>query len=541
MGTKRIKDLAEATSLQSGDYFAVDNASGTKKVDYTTLLDDTLTTAGKFADAKAVGDAVTDLEGQIQSDNTESDSVPYLFRSVPVPATREKLNKVVGGSVAWNQLMQIPSSSKSTTTNNVTYTDNRDGTYSVSTSGSASADTNIIIQAMSYKANHIYACFGCPSGGATSTYFFFNGGVEEYGSGLLYKRSSDANANVRIYVKSGTTISTAIKFKPQIFDLTLMLGSTIADYIYSLEQSTAGAGVAFFRKLFPADYYAYDAGTLKSVEGVSAHETVGFNQWDEETEPGYIDVGNGAEISDSNKIRMKNYMPVLPNTTYYKKTGTNTNGGAQAFWNVYYDENKNYISYGNSGAGTFTTPANCHYIRCGFETSYGTTYKNDICINLSDTSRNGTYEAYKKYSYPLDSSLTLRGILKKDSNNALYFDGDTYAADGTVTRRYGVRAYQSGDATGDTMITDGTNTVYKLSSATTETADPYQQTQICDPDGTEAFVTTGIVPVGHVTEYPHDLKGKVEQLYGIPKPPTANGTYALKATVSGSTITYSWV
>ena len=92
--------------------------------------------------------------------------------------------------------------------------------------------------------------------------------------------------------------------------------------------------------------------------------------------------------------------------------------------------------------------------------------------------------------------------------------------------------------------------VYEI-SPTTESADPYQQTQICDPDGTEEFIDTGAtastptrdvaIPVGTVTEYPWDLKGKIEQLYGIPKPPTSNGTYALKVTVSGSTITYSWV
>ena len=41
-----------------------------------------------------------------------------------------------------------------------------------------------------------------------------------------------------------------------VFDLTQMFGSTIADYIYTLEQNTAGSGVAWFRKLFPKDYYA---------------------------------------------------------------------------------------------------------------------------------------------------------------------------------------------------------------------------------------------------------------------------------------------
>ena len=50
-----------------------------------------------------------------------------------------------------------------------------------------------------------------------------------------------------------------------LIDLTQMFGSTIADYIYSLEQGTAGAGVAFFRSIYPNDYYAYDTGTDEMV------------------------------------------------------------------------------------------------------------------------------------------------------------------------------------------------------------------------------------------------------------------------------------
>lgn len=54
-----------------------------------------------------------------------------------------------------------------------------------------------------------------------------------------------------------------------VFDLTQMFGSTIADYIYSLETNNAGAGVAWFRKLFPKDYYAYNAGETTYVSAVN--------------------------------------------------------------------------------------------------------------------------------------------------------------------------------------------------------------------------------------------------------------------------------
>ena len=54
--------------------------------------------------------------------------------------------------------------------------------------------------------------------------------------------------------------------------------------------------------------------------------------------------------------------------------------------------------------------------------------------------------------------------------------------------------------------------VYELATPTTEQAEPYQELQICSPYGTEEYVTTGIVPVGHYTKYPTDLKSKLEGL-----------------------------
>ena len=114
-------------------------------------------------------------------------------------------------------------------------------------------------------------------------------------------------------------------------------------------------------------------------------------------------------------------------------------------------------------------------------------------------------------NYPLDSALTLRGIPKL-GDNGLYFDGDHYKADGTVERNYGIRTYQSGDDSLTDAITDGTNTVYKLTTQTTETATPYTALQIVDASGTEEYVSTSIVPVGHYTKYYDDLRKKLDGL-----------------------------
>ena len=80
--------------------------------------------------------------------------------------------------------------------------------------------------------------------------------------------------------------------------------------------------------------------------------------------------------------------------------------------------------------------------------------------------------------------------------------------------------------------------VYELATPTTETADPFTNPQLVDKDGTEEYVSTGLVPVGHYTEYPADLR---ERLETIPDLPTTAGTYRLKVTVVSGKPVYEWV
>jgi hypothetical protein len=247
----------------------------------------------------------------------------------------------------------------------------------------------------------------------------------------------------------------------------------------------------------------------------------------------------------------------------------------------FYDSDKNYISYitlGQVVERVFTAPSNARYMRFNTNTEYAPPYKNDICINLSDPAKNGTYEHYKGHSYPLDDSLELRGLPKLDADNNLVYDGDVYESTGNVTRKYGIvdlgtlnynyyapstffytnitgRAsntncvcalYTNVGSTGDSAMAavpdmsmapmasangqikfknsaytttgafkaamSGVMLVYELAEPTTEEAEPYQHLQQCDPDGTEEYVSTGIVPIGHNSFYPENLRAKVEQL-----------------------------
>ena len=116
------------------------------------------------------------------------------------------------------------------------------------------------------------------------------------GTDGLYKFSSiSPYVMLRTYVKEGVTYNN-YKISLEFFDLTQMFGSTIADYIYSLEQSQAGAGVAWFKKLFPLDYYPYDEGTLLNVNPAGI-KTVGFNAYDKSTGKAELIGGNQYQIT----------------------------------------------------------------------------------------------------------------------------------------------------------------------------------------------------------------------------------------------------
>lgn len=393
-----------------------------------------------------------------------NDKVPYIYRK---SAGGDRVyEKLIGGTIAWNQLCPIRSDFSG---NGITLTNNSDGSYNVN--GTAEAGMAITFgSTFTVYQNHKYYIKGCPSDGGSNKYYFgLAGYVSETGSGAIFNYpSATSKQNARLDIKSGANISNA-KIIPQVIDLTQMFGSTIADYIYSLEQATAGAGVAWFRTLFPNDYYAYDSGSLQSVNVAS------------------------------------------------KKV---------------YDSNNTLVA-----------------------------------------------------TYTFDSDVTLRGLPKLDINNNLYYDGDTYESDGTVTRRYGIVDLGSLnwvkflDQVGvfastsdvDNMYVSGSNAVevpikcgkyvsglsanelfdddnldnsiaangvyprfivrdtsknslnatefaaamvgvyvlYPLATQTSENADPFINPQIVDADGTEEFVDYAYsqstrdvaVPVGHDSLY----------------------------------------
>lgn len=199
-----------------------------------------------------------------------------------------------------------------------------------------------------------------------------------------------------------------------------------------------------FRKYYPDKYYPYCTPEVRSMRATGI-ETIGFNQWDEEWENGRFDTGDGTNISN-NQIRCKNLIKIFPNTYYSLSIGDNNLG----IWAMFYDEsqkilqpvnlnsrvNRNCLYISPSGnRNVFLTPENASWMKFYIPQEYGsTTYKGDICINLSHSGvRNGEYKPYEK------NTLLLPEITKYFPNG-MHGIGDVFdeIIDGLAIQRIGI-------------------------------------------------------------------------------------------------------
>ncbi|MBO7734853.1 MAG: hypothetical protein J6S67_19995 [Methanobrevibacter sp.] len=485
-----------------------------------------------------------------------NDQSAYNFRPTALMGTMSlevgspcKEKAIIGGSLGWNQLVDKNTTSVSKTENNVTFVDNRDGTYSVSTTAEGASALTVLKIAYgngatvidnSLKTNHKFFISGCPAGGSLSTYRIQSqyAGWIDSGSGTIRQGAgtNDTLGELRIAISSGTIITTPVVFRPNFIDLTACLGPTIADYIYSLEQATTGAGVAWFRRYFHKPYYAYKAiGDFTSVV-TSGKKITRFNQFDistmlkNVTKSGDYYVGYysdtprvALDISDLLTLGMR-----LDITIKAKQSGA---GGGTPILRVFYtDGTSDDLAFARS-----TSDAVSHLVTSGTKTisstyvTYGSNPNStqimikELCISFYyDGERAGEIEDYSSTTVPVDP-ITLIGIPKLDANNNLYFDGNRYNSDGTVEEICDTRAYQSGDESDSTVFTNGVNTIYKKTTPTTGTpATPFTEVQDVDNWGTEEFLPPEndtrpvVVPVGHDTNYLPDYKAKSEVAADMP-------------------------
>lgn len=397
-----------------------------------------------------------------------------------------------------------------------------------------------------------------------------------------------------ITASTGSAVTGLDDGTDMVIDLTAMLGSQIADYLYTLESGTAGAGVAKLREwgFLSKDYFAYDAGSLKSVN-TSGKRVTGFNLFDKSTvSAGYINDSSG-NFTPSPSDLASDYISVIPNVSYF--IDSDQTAGA---WGAWYDADKNYISgisyytaRATDAQKTKTAPTNAHFMRLTVVRT-GNGNIDTFCVSVANPATNHVRKPYRQPTTYPTTPTDLNGIFKLDSNNQLYADGDVYAADGTVTRRYAAidmgslswgynsngylytsitgktpgnfnllcaryittTATTTGDMldkeikgnAGNTAIyvkdsayTDGAvfktamngvYLVYELATPATDTADTYPATQIAGSKEEWIDNRAVPVPVGHRTQYS----------IGVPDVPASGSNLVLKATSSGGKTTLKW-
>jgi len=379
-------------------------------------------------------------------------------------------------------------------------------------------------------------------------------------SGISTAISNGTTGNLYIFPIENEGLNTEIHIKnPLVIDLTLWFGSNDKIPTHLLNHPED-----FFR-YYQGDL-SYNVGTLTDCNGRYL-KAKGRNVWDEEWEEGTYDVNTGAKYSSSSNIRCKNLIRIIPNTTYYKYCGS---AGA-AYWMIWYDADGNYLSYtGRSPGFAFTTPNNACYMAFYFETSYGTTYKNDTTISLYYEGESG-YDQYYPYEelanidtgdepllafdYKTPDGVVHKETGKVDLGTLTYgyvaqsdvFYPASMPSDFGGTRNARCSAYTiqpsttSADSIPDKAIeirdastvylrnnayTDpaafktamsGVYLEYELadSAKTTEQGTPFPENVAIDDFGTMSFDCPNGVPQGNLIFYPVDYKAEIDTLHNI--------------------------
>lgn len=522
--------------------------------------------------AAETGGEASDLSVKVPEVISTGDKACYVKRAIPTAGALAEGQKIVGATLAWNQLVDT-------------------GTTSVT-----------------IARGHKYI---------------------KYSGGTYTKGTSDGTA---ISVSNGDLF----------FDITQMFGSTIADSL-TVEQ---------FSSLFPNSSYAYDAGSLQSVN-VSAHKAVGKNKlgctltalktrnstatWTDNkalingvtftvntTSDGYISdisasgtagTGNSQLIVpiDSNSVNGDVYYVAVYNggtSTFHAYAWDSTTNSRAKQWNGttnVYDSNNGTLQQLKIIKG--------HTVEIPLRVMASQTANNWMFYPMitSPTETDATFKPYWQTNVILDSSKEFRGLYQLVSGE-LRADGDVYESDGTVTRKYGMAILDGSDdenwsvsgnnkrvnsnylnnskyfpvstvaniissrfnavsaentyngirgiSLSDTLnVSDGSGNmnlnewktnlstnplvvVYELATTTTESATPYTNPQLVDADGTEEFVDYKVsqgtrdvaIPVGHESDFYDYTDGTIT----IPDLPFADGTYALSVTMNNGTPTFSW-
>lgn len=269
--------VAENAAKVATDRKATETAAQTAQAVADSLPDDYVTAVAKIAENTAEISAIKLTDKELQrrvnalydlgngvTHKFETDSKTAYQKTVPTGAKLMSVKSVGGRSIVFNQMVDL-SKSKETTADGVTFTFSGDGI--VALNGTSNKEGNsIAVAVIKNMKNHKYLIIASPLSNVygvgqllfTSQVY----GADTTGHGaIIVNGSSNATWYYTLYLYNGVTYDN-VKLQPQIFDLTAMFGS-----------GNEPASVEEFEKMFPADYYPYNAGEV--VSAVVTDVTVG--------------------------------------------------------------------------------------------------------------------------------------------------------------------------------------------------------------------------------------------------------------------------
>lgn len=415
--TKRIIELTEASTVQSGDFIAVDsNARGTKKVSTDTLATSAALTAetnartGADEQMSVRMDGIEEQTALIQNPTkTVSGSLVSFTDGAEMPAKSVIVNiepqqsgtgtpspdnvRPISGwesvSVGVSGKNLLKNTGTSRTFNGITFTVNDDGT--VTANGTATA--NAYIQVGTWTKRGTFILNGCPSGESDVSVYVARGTYSRYdrGDGVEFALpESESYLGVVCIINSGKTVSNLI-FRPMI----RLASDTDPTYApYSGHTTTA-----------PLGRTAY-GGTLDVVTGVLTVDK-GFATFDGSSDETYV--------AGSYGMAFKTYLPndFKPTTNSGELAGLVSNQMAEV-----------------TQASTWGTVGTCAVIANSTQLYF------KLASDLTDISALRTYLASNPVQivYPLATSQTY--TLTPQQIDTLFGNNNVWADSGDVEITY---------------------------------------------------------------------------------------------------------
>jgi hypothetical protein len=260
-------NVAENAAKVAEDRKTAETAAQTAQSIADSLPDDYVTAVGKIAENTAeIGrvklsdkelqrrvNALYDMENGI-THQFETDTDTAYAKTVPTGAKLMSVKNIGGRSIVWNQLI---SQIVEKTSNGIATT--KIDSKSLHISGTSSAVCFIPISPVQTGiSNHKYLFHSHASDttalSSGTGFYNDNGGNRwhEYGKGIIF--TMDGNGTIAIAFRVNSNITVDFSITPQIYDLTALFGS-----------GNEPVSVEEFEKMFPADYYPYNAGEIISA------------------------------------------------------------------------------------------------------------------------------------------------------------------------------------------------------------------------------------------------------------------------------------